>query len=152
MVLIQTTRTPMAAAINELIPRLRATAVLLSNTGAERADDYVEQVVRDLCAGDMSDTDDITIRSFRLLRHHIRADKRHVTTASHILDGGNKLRLALAQCSLGQREAILLQASGFKYRDIADICGVEIGTVRSRINRGKTTLNRLFEERPETLQ
>jgi RNA polymerase sigma-70 factor (ECF subfamily) len=42
-----------------------------------------------------------------------------------------------------QREAlILVGASGFSYEDAAKICGVAIGTIKSRVNRARTHLAR----------
>ena len=51
-----------------------------------------------------------------------------------------------------QREVILLVGlEGMRYEDVAEISGVPLGTVRSRLSRGRAALRRRFEgiERPE---
>ncbi len=54
-----------------------------------------------------------------------------------------------------QREAlILVGASGFSYEEAADMCGVAVGTVKSRANRGRAKLTELLhldEEGPMEL-
>ncbi|CTQ34773.1 RNA polymerase sigma factor [Jannaschia rubra] len=45
-----------------------------------------------------------------------------------------------------QREAlILVGASGHTYEEAADICGVAIGTIKSRANRGRARLTELLQ-------
>jgi RNA polymerase sigma-70 factor (ECF subfamily) len=45
-----------------------------------------------------------------------------------------------------QREAlILVGASGFSYEEAADMCGVAVGTVKSRANRGRAKLTELLQ-------
>ena len=45
-----------------------------------------------------------------------------------------------------QREAILLVANeGLSYEEVAEITGCAVGTVKSRVNRGRTTLAELLE-------
>jgi RNA polymerase sigma-70 factor (ECF subfamily) len=56
------------------------------------------------------------------------------------------MRAALAQLPAEQREAILLvAASGFSYEEAAEICGVAIGTIKSRVNRARNRLAELLE-------
>ena len=44
-----------------------------------------------------------------------------------------------------QREAlILVGASGFSYEEAADMCGVAVGTIKSRANRGRARLGELM--------
>ena len=51
------------------------------------------------------------------------------------------LRFALAKLPDDQREAIILVgASGFSYQEVAKICGVAIGTVKSRVSRAREKL------------
>jgi RNA polymerase sigma-70 factor (ECF subfamily) len=46
---------------------------------------------------------------------------------------------------LDQREALLLVgASGFSYEETAAICETPVGTVRSRVNRARARLSKLF--------
>ena len=46
-----------------------------------------------------------------------------------------------------QREAlILVGAGGFAYEEAAEICGVAVGTIKSRVARGRTALEQIMEE------
>jgi RNA polymerase sigma-70 factor (ECF subfamily) len=52
---------------------------------------------------------------------------------------------ALAQLPADQREAVLLRdAEGFEYREIAEQLGVPLGTVESRIFRGRSRLKEIL--------
>jgi RNA polymerase sigma-70 factor (ECF subfamily) len=54
-------------------------------------------------------------------------------------------REAFAQLSDEQREALLLVgASGFSYEEAAEMCGVAVGTVKSRTNRARLRLAELM--------
>ena len=54
-------------------------------------------------------------------------------------------RDAFAQLPDEQREAlILVGASGFAYEEAAEMCGVAIGTIKSRVNRGRAKLSELM--------
>jgi len=45
-----------------------------------------------------------------------------------------------------QREAlILVGAGGFAYEEAAEICGVAVGTIKSRVARGRTALEDLMQ-------
>ena len=56
-----------------------------------------------------------------------------------------ELRCALAQLSDEQREAVLLiGAEGFSYEEVAVICGVAVGTIKSRVNRARKRLAELL--------
>ena len=62
-----------------------------------------------------------------------------------------ELERALAQLPLEQRQAILLVGlEGLSYEDAAGILSVPVGTVRSRLSRGRDGLRKLLdmEERP----
>ena len=53
---------------------------------------------------------------------------------------------ALARLSVEQREALLLVAAeGVSYEEAAQICGTNIGTIKSRINRARTRLAELLD-------
>jgi RNA polymerase sigma-70 factor (ECF subfamily) len=57
------------------------------------------------------------------------------------------LDLALAQLPEDQRTAIVLSdVQGYGYDDIANITGVAIGTVKSRISRGRSALRTLLKQ------
>ena len=62
------------------------------------------------------------------------------------------LRVALAKLAIEQREVILLVGlEGMDYEGTAKVLNVPIGTVRSRLSRGRTELRKLmgFVERPD---
>ena len=57
---------------------------------------------------------------------------------------------ALSRITDDQRVAIVLyDVEGFDYAEIADMTGVSLGTVKSRIHRGRLALRGLLEERIE---
>jgi RNA polymerase sigma-70 factor, ECF subfamily len=57
---------------------------------------------------------------------------------------------ALAQITHDQRTAIVLfDIEGYDYAEIADMTGVSLGTVKSRIHRGRLALRGLLENRME---
>ncbi len=72
--------------------------------------------------------------------------ERIVLTAerSHVLNS------ALARITDDQRDAIVLfDVQGYDYAEIAEMTGVSLGTVKSRIHRGRLALRGLLEDRME---
>ena len=56
------------------------------------------------------------------------------------------VRMALMQLGADQREAIILVgAGGFSYEEAAEVIGVAVGTVKSRVSRARNDLVRIFE-------
>ena len=54
--------------------------------------------------------------------------------------------MALAKLPVDQREALLLVvAQGMSYEEAAAICGVAVGTIKSRVNRARTKLTQLLD-------
>ncbi|MEL6620105.1 MAG: RNA polymerase sigma factor [Pseudomonadota bacterium] len=54
--------------------------------------------------------------------------------------------VAFRQLTDEQREAlVLVGAGGFSYEEAAKTCGVAVGTIKSRVNRGRAHLVRLME-------
>jgi RNA polymerase sigma-70 factor (ECF subfamily) len=55
------------------------------------------------------------------------------------------LRAALLQLPHEHREAlILVGGAGLTYQEAAEICGCALGTIKSRVNRGRARLVRLM--------
>ncbi|AVL51556.1 RNA polymerase subunit sigma [Roseobacter denitrificans] len=55
-------------------------------------------------------------------------------------------RAAFTQLPDEQREVLLLVgASGFSYEEAAEMCGVAVGTIKSRVNRGRKRLAELMD-------
>ena len=55
-------------------------------------------------------------------------------------------RTAFSELPDEQREVLLLVgASGFSYEEAADMCGVAVGTIKSRVNRGRKRLAELMD-------
>jgi RNA polymerase sigma-70 factor (ECF subfamily) len=60
---------------------------------------------------------------------------------------------ALAEITSDQRTAIVMyDVEGFDYQEIADITGVSLGTVKSRIHRGRLALRELLGDDMELLR
>ena len=58
----------------------------------------------------------------------------------------NDFRKALEMLKDEQREALLLVgASGFSYEEAAEMCGVAVGTIKSRTNRARARLAELMD-------
>ena len=72
--------------------------------------------------------------------------ERQVLTGERV----RTLTLALAAIGEDQRAAIVLfDIEGFDYAEIAEMTGVSLGTVKSRIHRGRLALRRGLEDRME---
>ena len=60
------------------------------------------------------------------------------------------MQAALLDLPRDQRLAVTLRdLEGFQYEEIADAMGVSVGTVKSRISRGRARLREAIRERPE---
>jgi RNA polymerase sigma-70 factor (ECF subfamily) len=59
----------------------------------------------------------------------------------------NDMRRAMAMLPTDQSEAlILIGAAGLSYEEAAEICGVAVGTIKSRVSRARTRLAEILEE------
>lgn len=77
----------------------------------------------------------------------LAADKLLAAPASqdHHVELGDMHR-ALMELPETQREAlILVGAGGFAYEEAAEICGCAVGTIKSRVARGRTALEEIME-------
>ncbi|WP_063776738.1 sigma-70 family RNA polymerase sigma factor [Microvirga massiliensis] len=150
------------------IPHLRAFAISLAGN-ADQADDLVQEaIVRGLGSLHKFETGtNFPAWLFAILRNQfhsaMRRKRREVEDPEGMMAGmlatlpeqhGNleleDLKTALAQLSLEQREVLLLiGAEGWSYEETAQICGVKIGTIKSRVNRARARLASLLELQDE---
>lgn len=144
-------------------PSLRAFAISLTGN-VERADDLVQDTMMRAWAGFASFTEGTNLKAwlFTILRNaftsQFRKRRREVEdadgeyAATLVSPAGQEskaalddMRDALAKLPAEQREAVLLVgASGFSYEETAEICGCAVGTVKSRVNRGRARLAELM--------
>lgn len=145
------------------IPSLRAFAISLTHN-MDYADDLVQDaIVRAWAAIDRFEPGtNMTAWLFTILRNSFFSQRRYNHRHLEDPDGlyANRLRTppdqeagcdlqdmlaALAKLSVEQREALLLiVAEGLFYEDAAQVCGVAIGTVKSRVARGRERLAALL--------
>jgi RNA polymerase sigma-70 factor, ECF subfamily len=145
------------------LPNLRAFAISLTRDG-DRSDDLVQDTI--LRAWNKRETftpgTNLSAWLFTILRNAFYSEHRkrvrevedpggdqaaRLTTAP---DQVSKLELrdlqeALQRLRPDQREALLLVAAeGMSYEDAAAVCGVAVGTIKSRVNRARTQLAALL--------
>jgi RNA polymerase sigma-70 factor, ECF subfamily len=150
--------------LEEQIPRLRRYARALTRD-ASRADDLVQDTLVRALAKQHLWQAGTNLRAWLFTLMH----NQHVNDVRRSnREGGNidvddmaavlvattdptasrqlrELERSLARLPLEQREAILLVAlEGLRYDEAADILDVPIGTVRSRLSRGREALRRLM--------
>ena len=158
--------------LEEQIPRLRRYARALTRD-ANRADDLVQDTLVRALAKQHLWQAGTNLRAwlFTLMHNQHVNDVRRFNREGGNVDvqemasvlvattdptSGRQLReleRGLARLPLEQREAILLVGlEGLRYDEAADILGVPIGTVRSRLSRGRDALRKLMgmEEEPQT--
>jgi RNA polymerase sigma-70 factor, ECF subfamily len=145
------------------IPSLRAFAISLT-----RNTDYADDLVQDAILRAWRNIEKFQPGTsmhawlFTILRNaflsQYRYNRRHVEDP----DGSNAARLwappeqngrcdfqdmlkALAKLPVDQREAlILIVAEGLSYEEAAQVCGVAVGTVKSRVSRARDRLAKLL--------
>jgi RNA polymerase sigma-70 factor, ECF subfamily len=151
--------------IDEQIPRLRRYARALTRDPG-RADDLVQDTLLRALAKQHLWQPDTNLRAwlFTLMHNQYVNDVRRsaregqtveIDTMSNGLAATtdptasrqlHELRRALAQLPDEQREAILLVGlEGLSYAETAAILAVPVGTVRSRLSRGRDNLRRLMD-------
>ncbi|MFC5069662.1 sigma-70 family RNA polymerase sigma factor [Flaviflagellibacter deserti] len=143
------------------IPSLRAFAVSLCGQ-MDKADDLVQEALVKAWSSLGSFTEGTNMRAwlFTILRNvyysEHRKRRREVQDVDGVFSGRlvvhpsqighmdlQDFREALANLPPDQREAlILVGASGFSYEEAASICGVAVGTIKSRVNRARSALTR----------
>ncbi|SDZ57825.1 RNA polymerase sigma-70 factor, ECF subfamily [Jannaschia faecimaris] len=147
----------------EHLPALRAFALSLTRNGAT-ADDMVQDTVVKAWTNIEKFQIGTNMRAwlFTILRNTYyssrRKSNREVSDPDGIMtnslsvkpdhDGHLNLtdfRKAFETLPDEQREAlILVGAAGHSYEDAAEICGVAVGTIKSRANRGRAKLTELL--------
>jgi len=141
------------------LPAMRAFAISLTRNSAIADDMVQDTVVKAWSNIDKFETGtNMRAWLFTILRNtyysNRRKAKREVADVDGVLtenlaekpahDGHMQMsdfRKALAQLKDEQREALLLVgASGFSYEEAAKMCGVAVGTIKSRTNRARAQL------------
>ena len=148
----------------EHLPALRAFALSLTRNRAS-ADDLVQDAIVKAWQNMDKFKPGTNLRAwlFTILRNLFyssrRKSKREVqdsdgammATLSEKPEHDGRLAMAdfetaFAKLNDEQREAlILVGASGFSYEEAADMCGVAMGTIKSRVNRGRARLVELLD-------
>ncbi len=146
------------------LPAMRAFALSLTRNGSA-ADDLVQDSVVKAWKNMESFTSGTNMRAwlFTILRNTFYSDRRKARREVQDADGNmaatlsqkpehdGKLALAdfdaaFAKLPVEQREAlILVGGSGFSYEEAAQTCGVAVGTIKSRVNRGRNRLSELMQ-------
>lgn len=150
--------------ILEIVPHLRAFARTLTRGDMVLADDLVQDtIVNALQARDrFQPGTNLKAWLFTILRNRFRSviARRHVTAEIGTDDLGElssvgpeqesrlevtAFKLAFRALSPPQREVLVLAGvHGLSYERIAEICGCEVGTVKSRVSRARLHLKRLL--------
>ncbi|SLN14355.1 ECF RNA polymerase sigma factor SigR [Aquimixticola soesokkakensis] len=148
----------------EHLPALRAFALSLTRNGSA-ADDLVQDSIVKAWKNIEKFEVGTNMRAwlFTILRNTFYSDrrkaKREVADVDGIFAAGlsekpahdgrlamNDFMVAFAELPDEQREAlILVGASGFSYEEAAVTCGVAVGTIKSRANRGRKRLGELLQ-------
>lgn len=151
------------------LPALRAFALSLTRNGAT-ADDMVQDTVVKAWTNIEKFKPGTNMRAwlFTILRNTYYSSRRKAKREVADVDGvfaktlsvkpehDGRLQMsdfkqAFEQLPDEQREAlILVGASGFSYEEAAQMCGVAIGTIKSRANRGRAHLAELLDHNDET--
>lgn len=145
------------------LPALRAFAMSLTRNSAA-ADDLVQDTIEKAWKNIASFTPGTNMRAwlFTIQRNAFYSSRRKVKREVEDVDGAmagalsekpahdgrlamNDFRRAFEQLPDEQREAlILVGGEGFAYEEAARMCGVAVGTIKSRANRGRKRLAELL--------
>lgn len=147
------------------LPKLRVFARILTGN-RERADDLVHDTVLRALAAERQFIPGTNMKAWLitilrnqhisdLRRKRIRVESMDLLPDSalptpatqHASAEFTEVRRALMKMSLEHREVLMLvAAAGFSYEEAAQICNCAIGTVKSRLNRGRAELQRLLSQ------
>lgn len=150
-----------AAALVDLIPRLRAYARFLTRDPAA-ADDLVQEALARALAAlpGLAEGANLKAWSFAILRNVFFEGKRRARISQRAMDATTpgtqsapvqdevaemrRLEALLHQLSPLLRESLLLVgAQEMTYEEAAAICGVPSGTIKARVSRARAQLSRL---------
>lgn len=146
------------------VPSLRAFAISLCGD-VDRADDLVQETLLKAWSNLSSYSQGTNMRAwlFTILRNNFYSQFRKRRREVQDVDGVLARRLAVrpeqpghmqvrdfkwafTQLPPDQREAlVLVQASTLSYKEVAEVCGCAVGTVKSRVSRARSTLAELME-------
>jgi RNA polymerase sigma-70 factor (ECF subfamily) len=165
--MIETTedRSAFEAELVALIPHLRAFGRSLTGDAA-RGDDLAQDALAKAWASQNSYQMGTNMKAwvFMILRNQFLSNKRRdwrsveldpevaerTLLATEDPTGAlqiDELRRALAMLSDEQRESlILIGAAGLSYEEAAEITGVAVGTVKSRVSRARDRLDSIYAE------
>lgn len=149
------------------LPTLRAFAISLVGK-VDRADDLVQETLMKAWANRTSFNAGTNMRAwlFTILRNefytYFRKRRREVEDADgkiaatvgvapeqHSKLDFQDLQSALDKLPVDQREALLLvSASELSYEEAASICGVAVGTIKSRVSRARVRLAEIMDINP----
>ena len=153
------------AQLTQIVPHLRAFGRSLSGN-RDTADDLVQETLLKAWAARKRFQAGTNMRAwtFIILRNHYLSQVRRnrfrgewdELTADRVLAAPasqdrhidlTDLQRALQELPQAQREAlILVGAGGFAYEEAAEICGVAVGTIKSRVARGRTALESILDQ------
>ncbi len=146
------------------LPAMRAFALSLTRNGSA-ADDLVQDTIVKAWKNIDKFAAGTNMRAwlFTILRNTFYSDRRKskrevadvdgkmAATLSQKPDHDGRMAMAdfevaFAELTSEQREALMLVgAMGFSYEEAAETCAVAIGTIKSRVNRGRLRLVELLE-------
>jgi len=149
-----------------LIPQLRGFARNLTGGDPQFADDLVQDTIVSALQAQHQFTPGTNLRAwlFTILRNRFRSliARRHVQAEVADDDLERRatvaprqesrleiaaFRRAFAHLKPEHREVLILVGlHGMAYEDIARICGCEVGTVKSRVNRARASLKEMLLE------
>src|SRR5689334_9392190 len=158
------------AAMLSTIPDLRAFAVSLCGS-RDQGDDLVQETLLRAWShlADFEEGTNMAAWLFTILRHHFINECRQRRRWVEDVDGqfaekvttvpeqegwaiSTDLQYALSRLPVHQRDAVILVgAAGMTLEQAASICGCEIGTIKSRVHRGRARLAELMADDVEGL-
>ena len=147
-----------------MVPHLRSYARSLTAGNADQADDLVQDTLVQALKAWQRFTPGTNLKAwlFTILHNRFRSvvSRKHFKTEVAV-DSLERLasvpafqegrmevlefKLAFARLTPAHREVLVLHAvHGLPYEQVAAICGCEVGTVKSRINRARNLLKRML--------